>query len=374
MRGQDHLDVGAEHLRVDRRGALVLAVDELGGAVGHHVIGEGGAGERGGDLGAVGARGTLERVGEQQHAGIVHVHLVGVELVLGLDLLLERDRLRVLRVEPVIAVHDVAGGVGEFLHELVGRSRAAEHGVDPFRADALLLHGAREQNVFVVVVGRDHDVRILRADLERDIVEVAGGRRVRDRLQDLETALGQLGVEELRQAGAEGGVLMHDHDGLGRLAGLLVDRGEVVERGLGDRPEARAEAECVLEPAGDDAIDHAHVDHVGQVVARSGLARGEADRAGIAADDRGDAARVHLLDLGIAAFRRRLGVAQHRLDLGTAQRLDSARGVDLLDREQLALVVAEGRVADHRGAAAHQRDRPMPGLLEPCLLYTSRCV
>ena len=39
--------------------------------------------------------------------------------------------------------------------------------------------------------------------------------------------------------------------------------------------------------------------------------------------------------------------------------------VDRLRRQQLALVVAEGRIADHRGAAAHQRDRPVAGLLQP---------
>ena len=128
-------------------------------------------------------------------------------------------------------------------------------------------------------------------------------------------------------------VLVHDHHGLGGLAGLVVDGDEIVERGLGDDAEARTEPERVLQAAGDDAIDHADVDDIGQVVARRGLARGEADAAGIAADDGRDAGRVHLLDFGVAAFRRRLRVAEHRLDLGAAQRLDAAGGVDLLDRK-----------------------------------------
>jgi hypothetical protein len=94
--------------------------------------------------------------------------------------------------------------------------------------------------------------------------------------------------------------------------------------------------EGVLQPAGDDAVDHADVDDIGQVVARRGLAGRQADRAGVAADHGRDAGRVHLLHLGIAAFRRRLRVAEHRLDLRAAQRLDPAGGVDLLDRHDRA--------------------------------------
>ena len=51
---QDHLDVVVEHLRVDRRRALVLAVDELGRPIGHDVAREGRTLQRRGDLGPVG--------------------------------------------------------------------------------------------------------------------------------------------------------------------------------------------------------------------------------------------------------------------------------------------------------------------------------
>src|SRR4029453_18431754 len=96
-------------------------------------------------------------------------------------------------------------------------------------------------------------------------------------------------------------------------------------------PEPGPEPERVLEAARDDVVGNPDVDQVGQVVAGGRLAGGEADRAGIAADDGRDARRVHLLDLGVAAFRRRLRVAEGRLDLGAAQRFDAARRVDLLD-------------------------------------------
>ena len=146
-------------------------------------------------------------------------------------------------------------------------------------------------------------------------------------------------------------VLVHDHHGLGGLAGLVVDGDEIVERGLGDDAEARAEAERVLQPAGDDGVDHPDVDDIGQVVARGGLARREADAARIAADDGRDAGRVHLLDLGVAAVRGRLRVAEQRFDLGAAERLDPAGRVDLLDRElraDAALLARVGQRARHR--------------------------
>ena len=89
----------------------------------------------------------------------------------------------------MIAVHDVFGGLGEFLDEFVGGRGAAEHRIDALRPHLLLLHGAGEQHVFVVVVGRNDEVGILRLDLEHDVVEVARRRRMRDRLQNLKALL-----------------------------------------------------------------------------------------------------------------------------------------------------------------------------------------
>ena len=172
----------------------------------------------------------------------------------------------------MIAVHDVLRGLGEFLDELVRRGRAAEHRIDALRTHTLLLHGARKQDVFVVVVRRNDEIGVLRLDLQHDVVEVARRRRMRDGLQHLEPALGQLRVEELGEARAERGILVHDHHRLRRLAGLVVDGDEIVERGLGDDAKARAEPEGVLQPAGDDAVDHADVHDIGQVIARRGLA------------------------------------------------------------------------------------------------------
>jgi hypothetical protein len=125
---------------------------------------------------------------------------------------------------------------------------------------------------------------------------------------------------------------VHDHDRLRRLVGLIVDGDQIVEGGLGDDAEARPEPERVLQPPGHDGVDHPDVHDVRQVIARRGLAGGEADTAGVAANDGGDPGAIHLLDFGIAAFRRRLRVPQHRFDPGAAQRLDTAGRIDLLDR------------------------------------------
>ena len=51
-------------------------------------------------------------------------------------------------------------------------------------------------------------------------------------------------------------------------------------------------------------------------------------------------------------------VGEDRFDAGDV-------GRDRIRRHQLARLVLEGRVSDHTGAAAHQRDRPVTGCLHP---------
>ena len=65
---------------------------------------------------------------------------------------------------------------------------------------------------------------------------------------------------------------MNDHDGLGGLAGLIVDGGEIGQRGFGDHAKAGTKAEGVLQAARDDAIGDADVDDIRQLIARRGLA------------------------------------------------------------------------------------------------------
>jgi hypothetical protein len=156
---------------------------------------------------------------------------------------------------------------------------------------------------------------------------------MRDRLQHLEAALGQLGLHELGQARAEQPVLVHEHHGLGGLAGRLVDAHEVVERLGGARTEAGTEAEGVLQAPLHDLVGYADVDNVGQIVAGGRLGGGEADGRGEAADDGGDAVGLHLLHFLRAALRRRAGVAERHFQLGAPERLDAARGVDVADGE-----------------------------------------
>ena len=78
--------------------------------------------------------------------------------------------------------------------------------------------------------------------------------------------------------------------------------------------ETRAEAERVLETAGDDAVGDPNVDDIGQIITGGGLGGGKTDRGGIAADDAGDARRVHLFHFGSAAVGRRLRVTKHRIE------------------------------------------------------------
>ena len=163
----------------------------------------------------------------------------------------------------MIAIHDVLRGFGEFLDELVRGCRAAEDGVDAFWPHALLLHGAGEQHVFVVVIGRNHQIGILRLNLQRHVIEITGRRRMRNSLEYLETALRQLCIEQLCKSRPKERILVHDHHRLGGLAGLIVDGHEVVEGGLGNDAEARPESEGVLETTGDDVVGDPHIDQVG---------------------------------------------------------------------------------------------------------------
>src|SRR5262249_58236659 len=107
---------------------------------------------------------------------------------------------------------------------------------------------------------------------------------MRNRVQYLEPALGKLRVQELCQPSPESRVLMNDDGGLRDLASVVVDGDEIVERRLGNDAETGTEAERVLQPAGDYAVDHAHVHEIRKVVTRRRLACRQADRACVASD------------------------------------------------------------------------------------------
>ena len=79
-------------------------------------------------------------------------------------------------------------------------------------------------------------------------------------------------------------------------------------------------------------------------------------------------------ELDVVERRQPLGVVDHDgIGLALAEveelgkdRLDAVLvGVDLLDRADRARLIAPGRIADARGAPAHQRNRLVAGLLQP---------
>ena len=170
-------------------------------------------------------------------------------------------------------------------------------------------------------------------------------------LLDLEAVARQLARQQVGGAGAEQRFLVDDHHRLGRLAGGGVQHMQVDHRHARANAVAGAEAEGVLQPALDDLVGHADVDHMRQVVLGRRLRGGQADRRGVGAEHRRDASLVHLLDLGRADLRLRLRVAQQRLDLRAAQRLDAAGLVDVLDGDQralAALLAGKGQRPGHR--------------------------
>src|SRR5262249_37972180 len=79
-------------------------------------------------------------------------------------------------------------------------------------------------------------------------------------------------------------------------------------------------------------------------------------RARVPSHDGRDARGVHLLDLGVAAFRGRLRIAKHRLEHGAVQGFDASSGVDLFYRElgaETSLLAGIGQCARDRMEHAH---------------------
>ena len=139
-------------------------------------------------------------------------------------------------------------------------------------------------------------------DLQYDVLEFTRRCRMRNGLQDLEATVRQLPIEKFCEAGTECGILVHDHDGFCWLACLIVYAHKIVERRLGNYPEAGAKAEGIFQSARDNAVDDADVNDIRQVVSGRGLCRSKANRAGIAADHGTDAGLVHFFNFGIAAI------------------------------------------------------------------------
>ena len=88
-----------------------------------------------------------------------------------------------------------------------------------------------------------------------------------DGFENFEAALGELALQQLGHAGAEQAILVHNDDGLGGLAGAVVELDEIFDSRGGDGAEAGAEAEGVLQAAVDDLVGNADVADVGEIVA-----------------------------------------------------------------------------------------------------------
>src|SRR5262245_54289455 len=136
-----------------------------------------------------------------------------------------------------------------------------------------------------------------------------------DRLKDLKALLRELRVEQLRQARPEQRILVHNHHGVGRLAGLLVDGCQIGQCGLRNDTEARTEPESILESASDNYVGDSDIDDIWKLVARRRLRCRQANLAGVSTDDAADLGGVHFLDCRNAAVRGRLRIAKHSVNL-----------------------------------------------------------
>jgi len=232
----------------------------------------------------------------------------------------------------VIAVHDQLSRFRELTHELKVRRSPAKHRVDALGFDLLLPQGAGQKHIFIVVVGRNDQVGLLRLDLQRDVGEIAGRVGVLDHVHHFDADSRKLLGQKLRSARTKERFLMHDHRGLGRRSGRLVDGVEIAHRHLRYLAVAGAEAEGVGQTAADDRVGHADIDHMRGIRLGRFLRCRKRNRRGIAGNEAVHAGLGHLGHLGSTDIRLALAIGEHRLDHGAAHRLDAACSIDIRNR------------------------------------------
>ena len=285
--------------------ALVLPIDELGRAVRHEVISPGAGLQGSDDLFLVGSAGTLQRVGIELDRVVAAVDLEGKQGAFVGCALAQIGRFGITRVKPVVEVHHVLSHIRLLLHQLVVEA-AAEHAEHRRQIDLLLMQSARQQNILVLVVAHDHHIGAQAADAQGHIGEVAGRVGMLDDLGHLDTDAGEFASQQLGSAGAELGLLMHQHGLLGDAASGLVDLTQAFNGVIDALAKARGEAKNILQAAIDDVVGHAHIDHEGRVVLGCCLGGRQRDGAGEASDIGGHALLMQALDFGDANLGPRL--------------------------------------------------------------------
>ena len=250
----------------------------------------------------------------------------------------------------MVEVHHVLRHIGLLFDQLVVEA-AAQHAEHARQIDLLLVDGACDQHIFVLVVAHDHDIGLDGLDAQHQVGEVTRWGGVWQHLFHLKSDAREFGIEQLGGAGAELGVFVHDHGGLGYAAGSLVHLGQAGKGIVHTLAVARGQAEHVFQAAADQRVRHADVDQERGVVLGGSLGGGQRNTAGKAAHIGRDAVLLHALDFAHAHFWARLRVAQHGLKLGAAHGLDAACGIDLINSHHAAqarLAAAVGQRATDR--------------------------
>ena len=135
-----------------------------------------------------------------------------------------------------------------------------------------------------------------------------------------------------------------------------------------------------LQPAADTLVELDEViglqDHVVEFEERQRLLAVEPESHGIESEHAvdGEMPADIAQEIDVVDLHQPVGVVDHDRVAGAAAEFEIGREiapdadeivVDILWCQQLARFVLEGGVTDHRGAAPHQRDRPVAGLLQP---------
>src|SRR6266508_496250 len=334
--GTDHHRLAVLHLDEGGRGVDVFArFVEADGVLGEDLVGEVRLGDGLPQLVPVHGARALEGVPEHEHDlvalhavvrhGRAELFLVGVE---------DGARARALRVVPVVPVEEVLGQLAIFRDELrirIGRVGEAHQRVD---ADLELGRRLRDELGVSIVAADDQEIRPRRLDLGELRGEIGRAQVVGNALHELVAHRPREGLDVVAHGRAEVALFVHHGHALDGHVGVLGHLEHVADRERRHALAVGLHAEGVLEPALGQVVGNGGQEEERRAVLLRHLTHGEGDEAREGADD-GDRPLVdEARGLGIAELDLVLGVARHQRELRAAQRLDAARGVDLLRRER----------------------------------------
>ena len=199
----------------------------------------------------------------------------------------------------MVEVHHVLSDVRLLTDELEVES-TTQHTEHRRHINALLMQGARQQNVLILVVAHDHQIWLYALDTQSHVGEIASGVGVFDDLCHLHIDARKAVGKQLGRTRTELRLLVHQNRGLGHTACGLVNFAQAHNGIVHALAKARRQPEHILEPAPNDLVGDANVNHKRGVVLGCGLCGRECNCAGEAAHISRHTCLMQALHLGHA--------------------------------------------------------------------------